>query len=190
MKTTTGALVTAVDAQGPAVGSLWVGDVLLSIGPNTVTFKDLSKITARLAPNALVVASVFRAGKPQSVALTIGRLPDPPADPALTGDEDTWVPALKVGVANTTADIRKAIKASDESSGLIVTQLRPAGPGALAGLKVGDLITHAGTKQLTTVADIAKVKTPTPQAPLLIRIVRDGNPTFVAITGETDLQFP
>ena len=28
---------------------------------------------------------------------------------------------------------------------MYLTQLRPAGPGALAGLKVGDLITHLGT---------------------------------------------
>jgi S1-C subfamily serine protease len=122
--------------------------------------------------------------------LTIGRLPEPPADPTLTGDEDTWVPSLRLGVANTTPDIRRAIKANDESSGLIVTQLRPAGPGALAGLKVGDLITHLGTKQLVDVADLAKVATPTPQAPLLIRVVRDGSATFVAITGEAELQFP
>jgi S1-C subfamily serine protease len=186
MKTPTGILVTAVDAQGPATGALWVGDVLLSVGSTAVTFKNLSKITARLTPKALVVASVLRAGKQQSVALTIGRLPDPPSDPALTGDQDTWVPALKLGVANTTADIRKTIKATDEPSGLIVTQLRPAGPGAMAGLKVGDLITHAGTKQLVGVADIATVATPTPQAPLLVRVVRDGSPTFVAITGEAE----
>ncbi len=190
MKKPTGALVTSIDAQGPAVGTLWVGDVLLSIDKNTVTFKNLSKITARLAPNALVVASVLRAGKPESVALKIGRLPDPPADPALGGDEDTWVPPLELGVANTTADIRKAVKASDEASGLIVTQLRPAGAGALAGLKVGDLITHLGPKQLVDVSDVSKVGTPTPQHPLLVRVVRDGNATFVAITGEAELQFP
>jgi hypothetical protein len=35
-------------------------------------------------------------------------------------------------------------------------------------------------------ADIAKVAAPTPQAPLLIRVVRDGMPNFVAITGEAD----
>src|ERR1700732_462408 len=46
MKTPTGLLVTAVDAGGPAVGALWVGDVLLSIGSSAVTFKSLSKITA------------------------------------------------------------------------------------------------------------------------------------------------
>jgi serine protease Do len=183
MKTPTGILVTAVDAQGPAAGALWVGDVLLGIGSSAVTFKNMTKITARLAPKALVVASVLRGGKQQSVALTIGRLPDPPPDPALTGDQDTWVPALKLGVAGTTADIRKTIKANDEPSGLIVTQLRPAGPGALAGLKVGDLITHAGTRQLVGVSDLAKVATPTPEAPLLIRVLHDGSPTFIAITG-------
>src|SRR5882762_9362272 len=187
MKKATGALVTSVDAQGPAVGALLVGDVLLKIGASAVTFKNLSKITARLAPNTLVVASVLRGGSEQSVALTIGRLPDPPADPALTGDVDTWVPSLRLGVANATADIRKTLKAADEPSGLIVTQLRPAGPGALAGLKVGDLITHAGARQLAGVSDIATIATPTPQAPLLLRVVRDGNATFVAVTGEAEL---
>src|SRR6202166_3692635 len=173
MKKSTGALVTAVDAQGPAVGALMVGDVLLKIGSSTVTFREMSKITARLAPHALVVATVFRAGSEQSVALTIGRLPDPPADPALTGDVDTWVPALRLGGANATAEIRKTIKAADEPSGLIVTQLRPTGTGALAGLKVGDLITHAGTKQLIDVADIEKIGQPSPATPLLLRVVRD-----------------
>ena len=186
MKTPTGILVTSIDSKGPAAGALVVGDVLLSIGPSTVTFKDLTKITARLAPKTLVVASILRAGKQASVGLTIGRLPDPPSDPALTGDLDTWVPNLNLGVANTTEEIRKTIKASDELSGLIVTQLRPAGAGALAGLKVGDLITHAGTKQLVGVADLAKVAAPSPQAPLLVRVVRDGAPSFIVITGEAE----
>jgi serine protease Do len=150
-----------------------------------VTFTGLSKITSRLKPDTLVVASVLRAGTQQSVALNIGRLPDPPTDPALTGGQDTWVPALRLGVATTTPEIRKAIKANEESSGLIVTQLRPTGPGAIAGLKIGDLITHAGSKQLIEPADIATVATPTPAAPLLIRIVREGAANFVAVTGET-----
>jgi serine protease Do len=184
MKTPAGALVTALDPQGPAVGTLLIGDVLLSVGPTPVIFGDLSKVTARLAPNSLVVLTVLRAGKQQSLALKIGRLPDPPADPALTGAQDTWVPALGFGVADTTPEIRKAIKAEDESSGVIVTQLRPAGPGALAGLKVGDLITHVGTKQLRGPADIVAVNKPTAQVPLLVRIVREGTPGFIAITGE------
>jgi serine protease Do len=186
MKTPTGVLVTAVDAEGPAVGALWVGDVVLRIGGSVVTFKDLSKISARLQPKTLVVASVLRAGKQESIALTIGRLTDPPSDPALTGDLDTWVHSLRLGVANTTPEIRKAIKAGDEASGLIVTQLRPAGPGALAGLKVGDLITHAGPKQLIGATDLVTVAAPSPRAPLLIRVVREGTPSFVAVTGEAE----
>jgi serine protease Do len=190
MKSPAGVLVTSVDAQGPSNGALAVGDVLLKIGTSTVTFKGLSKITARLKPKALVVAVVYREGTQQSVALTVGQLPTPPADPALTGDRDTWVSALRLGVANTTEAIRKAIKAGDEPSGLIVTQLRPEGPGTLAGLKVGDLITHVGTRQLTDVTEIAQVPKPTPDAPVLIRVVRDGNASFVAVTGDAESSFP
>ena len=186
MQTPSGALVTALDPQGPAVGALSIGDVLLSIDSVPVTFKDLSKITARLAPNALANVTIIRAGTRQLVALKIGRLPEPVSNPAQSGGQDTWVPALGFGVADTTTEIRKAIKATDESSGLIVTQLRPAGAGALAGLKVGDLVTHAGTKQLTAPADIAAVAKPTRQAPLLVRIVREGSSAFIAITGEAE----
>jgi len=183
LKTPTGALVTAVDAQGPASGTLLIGDVLLAIGSEHVTFKNLSKITARLVPNALITLSIVRSGVQQSVAMKIGRLPEPVSDPTLTGGQDTWVPSLRIGVADTTAEIRKALKA-DEPSGLIITQLRPAGAGALAGLRVGDLITHLGTTQLREPSAIAKVATPTPQAPLLLRVVRDGSPVFVAVTGD------
>ncbi len=149
-----------------------------------MAFRDLSKVTARLVPNAIVTLTVFRSGAAQSVAMKIGRLPDPISDPALTGGQDVWVSALKIGVAETSAEIRRAIKATDEPVGLIVTQLRPAGPGALAGLKVGDLITHLGANQLNSAADIEAVAKPTTQAPLLLRVVRDGAPAFVALTGE------
>jgi serine protease Do len=184
MKTATGALITAVDAQGPAAGALTIGDVLLKVGSTPVTFKDLSKITARLAPGALVILVILRSGDQQSVAMKIGTLPEPVSDPTMTGGRDTWVPALWLAVADTTSEIRRALKANDEPTGLIVTQLRPSGPGALAGLKVGDLITHLGTKPLLHAEDMLAVATPTAKAPVLLRLVREGSPVFVAVTGE------
>jgi S1-C subfamily serine protease len=93
------------------------------------------------------------------------------------------VPNLKLGVANTTREIRSTLKAPDEATGLIVTQLRPVGAGALAGLKIGDLITHAGTKRLTDVSDLASVSAPSVQTPLVLRIVHEGLPSFIAVTG-------
>jgi len=186
VKTAGGALITALDRQGPADGILRVGDVLLKLGSTPVTFAALPKIAARLAPGSRVDMIVVRGGVQQPLSLTVGRLPDPPSDPALSGGQDTWVANLALGLANATPEIRKAIKADGEDSGLIVTQLRRAGPGALAGLKVGDLITHAGTKQLTDVADLATVSRPSREMPLLVRIVRDGSPRFVAITGSDE----
>ena len=180
----TGALITSVDGRGPAAGTLAVGDVLLKVRSSVVTFRDLSKITARLKPGATVNLVILRSGEQQTVALTIGRLPEPASDPAMSGGTDTWVPALRLGVADTTSEIRKALRAGDEPSGLIVTQLRPGGPGAVAGLKVGDLLTHLGTKQLVHPDDMTGVAKPTPKAPLLLRLVRDGSAVFVAVTGE------
>jgi serine protease Do len=183
MKKATGALITTVDAQGPAAGTLTIGDVLLKVGASPVTFNDLSKVTARLVPAALVTLTILRSGAEQSVAMKIGMLPEPVSDLTMSGGTDTWVPALRLGVADTTSEIRQALKAGDEPTGLIVTQLRPAGPGALAGLKVGDMITHLGTTPLLHAADIAAVAKPTPQDPVLLRVVREGSAVFVAVTG-------
>ena len=186
VNSTGGLLVTAVEPHAPVENSLRVGDVLLRMGSNPVTFDGLGKIAARLRPGSTVEATVQRDGLQLSIPLKIGQLPDPPNSPLLMADRDTWVPNLRLGVANTTKEIRKAIKADDETGGLIVTQLRPAGAGALAGLKIGDLITHAGTKRLTDVADLAAVSQPSTKNPLLLRVFRDGSPRFVAITGSEE----
>jgi serine protease Do len=162
----------------------------VSINSAPARFRTLSTITARLMPDSLATIKIARDGKEQSLAIKVARLPDPPEESAGLGGQDSWVPALGLGVAETTVDIRNAIKANTEASGLIVTQLRPAGPGALAGLKVGDLITHVGTKQLLTIPELAAVHVPTRQAPLLLRVVREGSAAFVAITGETEIALP
>ncbi|MGH8208140.1 MAG: trypsin-like peptidase domain-containing protein [Steroidobacteraceae bacterium] len=181
-----GALVTALEPKGPSADTLRVGDVLLSIGNAPVTFESLGKVAGRLHPGATVEAMVMRDGRREPLSLLIGQLPDPPTDPALTGDTDTWVPSLELGVARSTRAMRRAIKANDETGGLIVTQLRPAGAAALAGLKIGDLITYAGSKHLDNIADLAAVSRPSAKQPLLLLILRDGAPRFVAVTGSDE----
>ena len=184
------ALITALDPHGPSTGSLAIGDVLVSINSIPATFKTLSTITARLTPDSLATVKITRDGKEQTLAIKVARLPDPPDDSVASGGQDSWVAALGLGVADTTTDIRNAVKANNEPTGLIVTQLRPAGAGALAGLKVGDLITHVGTKQLIASSDLTAVRVPTRQAPLLLRVVREGSPAFVAITGDSEISRP
>ncbi len=178
-----GALITELAPGGPADGTLGVGDVLLSIGPTPVTFRALSRIAARLVPGQQVDVTMIRDGMQISRLIRIGQLPDPPSDPGLSGGPDTWVPNLGLGVANATSESRRALKASAQAGGLIVTQLRPTGAGAMAGLKVGDLITYAGAQQLSDVEELASVSLPSPQRPLLLLVVRDGTHRFIAITG-------
>jgi serine protease Do len=186
LKSTEGALITAVDPDGPAKDILGVGDVLLSIGARPVVLAHLPRRAARLTPGTAVELVVQRDGTRLPISFKVGRLPNPPSDPGLTGGADTWAPNLALGLADSTPEVRKAIKADGETNGLIVTQIRAAGAGALAGLRVGDLITHAGTKRLTGVADLATVDTPTKKLPLLLRVVRDGAPSFIAVTGSEE----
>ncbi|HEY6925504.1 MAG TPA: trypsin-like peptidase domain-containing protein [Steroidobacteraceae bacterium] len=181
-----GALVTAVAGDGPSKETLHVGDVLLTINSTSVTFESMGHLVGRLKPGSTPQATVMRNGHHEQVLLLIGQLPEPADHPGRTGESDTWVPALEMGIAQTTPDMRAAIKANDESSGLIVTQLRPNGPGALAGLRIGDLITYAGTKHLKDVSELKNVDRPSTRLPLLLRVFHDGAPGFVAVTGSKD----
>jgi S1-C subfamily serine protease len=183
VKTQSSALITAIEPMGPAHGLLQVEDVLLRIGTVSVTVAQLPKIAARLIPGTRGALAVIRDGVELSIPFTVGQLPDPPSDPSVSGGPDAWVTNLALGLADTRAEVRKALKADNEPSGLIVTQLRAAGAGALAGLRIGDLISHAGSKQLTAVTDLATVDMPSLQQPLVLRVVRDGSPSFVAVTG-------
>lgn len=183
LPTPTGALIAALEPHGPSAGALAIGDVVTRVGTTPVTFSDLGKTMVRLQPGTTVDVTVIRGCVEIPLPVRVGRLPEPPTDAALTGAPDTWIRNLAIGLANTTPDIRKALKADDESGGLIVTQLRRAGPGAMAGLRIGDLITQAGAKKLTDVMDLSTISRPTPQLPLLLRVIRDGSPRFVAITG-------
>ena len=182
---TAGTLVTAVEPDGPSSNTLRVGDVILNVNKMPVSTEDLGKIMARLKPGVSVPAVVLRDGTKQSLALNVGQLPDPPPNPAMSGEVDTWVPTLELAVVNSTSAIRKALKA-DEDYGLVVTQLRRVGIAGLAGLRVGDLITHAGPQPLESVGELAAFGQPSPQNPMLLRIVRAGAPRFVALTGVED----
>ena len=181
-----GALVTALDPDGPSKDALHIGDVVLSIESTPVTFESMGRLVGRLKPGSTPRATVMRDGHHQQVLLLIGQLPEPHDQPSRTGEADTWVPGLEMGVAATTPDMRAAIKASGETSGLIVTQLRPNGPAALAGLRIGDLITYAGTRHLESVSELKGVDRPSHRLPLLLRMIRDGIPGFVAVTGSEE----
>jgi serine protease Do len=186
LKSPDGALITAVSSDGPSKDALHVGDVLMSIESTPVTFESMGRIVGRLKPGATPHAKVMRDGHQEQVLLLIGQLPEPPEQPGRTGELDTWVPALEMGIAETTSEMRAAIKANDESSGLIVTQLRPNGPAALGGLRIGDLLTYAGTKHLKSVSDLQGIDKPSKRTPLLLRVFRDGTPGFVAVTGSEE----
>lgn len=178
-----GVLITAVDPNGPSAGALLAADVLLSVDSKPVEASDLGKVVVHLQPGVSVLGSVMRNGIVQSVSLLVGQLPDPAPDPLHGGDRDVWVPSLELGVALSTEDIRRALKATDEKGGLIVTQLRPDGAGAMAGLKIGDLLTHVGSTRLESAEQLASVRVPSVSLPLLLRVVRNGAPGYLAITG-------
>lgn len=72
---TEGALVSGVEAGGPAAASLRSGDVILSFNGNQVKrSRDLPRIVGREQPNTAVPVRVVRDGVEQTVTVTLGLL--------------------------------------------------------------------------------------------------------------------
>jgi serine protease Do len=132
LPTPAGALVSAVEAGGPAAqAGIMQGDVIVRFDGKAVDSSgDLPRIVAASRPGARVVAQVFRNGAPRDVTITVGewraqRRPGPQAAPNKLG---------LVLVLPSPAQRRER----KLEHGLIIE--RAQGAAARAELKTGDVV--------------------------------------------------
>lgn len=137
-----GALVAQVLDKGPAQqGGLLVGDVILAAnGQPIVVSGDLPHLVGALKPGSKVVLDLMRDGERKTVSLEVGSLPD--EGNQLLADEASGVERnsnrLGVSVVDLTAEQKQA---ADLVGGVLIKDVQQ-GPGALIGLRPGDVITH------------------------------------------------
>ena len=186
METAKGALVAEVTDGSPAAAAgLRQGDVILSVGDNTVDdVRALVRTVAELKTGESESMAVWRDGAEHQLRVTIGTAPaeqavamDPSGDEAPSG-------RLGLAVAPVTPELKARFGFDDKAKGAVVVDVDSNGPAAEAGIRTGDLIVKAGGTSVDgpqALADAVNVATTNERKTVLLMVERNGEPLFVAV---------
>ena len=193
LKEARGALVTDVP-DGPAKDAgVKTGDIITGFnGADVKDSRDLVRRVADAEVGKAVPLAVLRAGKTESLTITLGRRESAEGDaqPAVakaTPPAATEKTVLGMKLQALSDDLRSKLSLPAGTEGLAVGDVDPASDAAAKGMQTGDLITEAGQQKVKSIADFEARIDEAKQAgrkSLLLLIRRAGDPRFVALSVE------
>lgn len=207
-----GVRVQSISSESPAYKSeLRTGDIILKVDNVPVAESiDLQREVQRKKVGQKLQLAVWRDGQELTLAVATAELPtearaisrsqpaepEPedeaqpetipsiPSTPDGQGDEKEESPApspLGLEVQALTPDLALA-KKSKAQSGWIVTDSTPGTEAAVAGIKVGDIITEINGQAVTSADSLTEIlKQRTPGKSTLLLVERDGNTSYVVL---------
>ncbi len=167
-----GALINAVEIDSPAdKGGIEPGDVIVKLdGHEIIDADDLPHLVGMIAPETMTKVVIVREGKRKVLNVTVG---------ALDGDQDS------VAETNNSSSDRLglAVKPVSEDQlrelrlrgGVLVTEVLPDSPAALAEIKQGDILVQLGYSRINDTDEYVRVIADLPKnSPILVRFYRGG----------------
>jgi serine protease Do len=185
-----GALVASVEPDSPAAkAGVQPGDVIVSVnGHHVGNQRELAINISQLAPGNTATLAVLRNGGNKTLDVTVGTLRADQAS-GRVGNSPQGSPALGVGLQALTPDMRQQLGVPDNVRGPVIAEVKPGSTAEQAGLQAGDVIIAVGEKNVSTPAEATREirdSLKNNQA-VALRIIRDGQPAFVAVApGESD----
>jgi serine protease Do len=167
-----GALINTVEIDSPAdKGGIEPGDVIVKLnGQEIIDADDLPHLIGMLAPDTQSKIEVIRQGKRKVLKVTIG---------ALDGDESNIAQAEK----NNSDRLGLTVKSVSEDQlrtlklrgGILVVEVLPDSPSAVAGIKAGDILVQLGYSRIDDADEYQQVIAELPKStPILVRFYRQG----------------
>ncbi len=149
--------------------------------------RDLVKKVGNTEVGKTVRVVVLRAGKSQTLKVTLGRREEAEAVPAsqpIPESEPQEKEILGLTVAPLTSEVRSELGLDEEISGLVVSDVNDTSTAYEKGLRAGDVLTEASQQILLTIADLENRIDEAKEAgrkSLLLLVRRGGDPRFVAL---------
>jgi len=181
LKTPTGALIAEPQVDGPAAkAGLKSGDVITSVDAAEVKDpRDLARKIAASGPEKTVRLGIVRDGQERTISVTLGQLPDAKVRKA-SSEERGGHKLSSLGLTVTPA----AQVEGAGAKGLAIVSVDPHGKAAELGFQQGDIILKAGSKAVSSPADLANAMSEAAAAGrknTLVMVKRDQAQHYVAV---------
>ncbi len=150
-----GAIVSAIEPGGPADDSdLALGDVIVGFdGERVEDIADLQRKVVETRPGTQIELSVYRAGEPTSVAVTIGELDLENEGRQAAVEVEDLTTSFGMNLQDLTAETARQLDLPRDTRGAVVTGVDPGGPAQVGGVRPGDVITSVNRVPVETAAD-------------------------------------
>lgn len=176
------AWVRQVSADTPAQrAGIHVGDVITQIDKQKIESADdvVDFVSSRAVGNRVAIA-YLRDGRPGSIQVTLGELPEDAV--ARRADPDVAQPeGVGVSMQTLSPEVAKLLGMDGSAKGAVVTEVVPGSRAARAGLRAEDVIVEVNRKPVASAEQAAAALKENPKAGHLLRIRRGGSAQFVTI---------
>ncbi|MFL5268333.1 MAG: DegQ family serine endoprotease [Stellaceae bacterium] len=185
-----GAMIAAIDPASPAAqAKLQPGDVILGYDNKPIDrSRQLPRLVADTPPETMVKVAMWRDGKQQEVELKVAALnANRPAPPPPEPEKPKVPPSLEIlglKLTKITAELRKQYSLSDTAKGVVVTEVPQNSPGAMQGLRPGDLVTAIGHEAVGGLEELQQKVAAAKKLGrknTLVRVEREGTTRFLAL---------
>lgn len=183
MKGEKGALIAEVVKDSPAEkGGLNAGDIILEFDGKTIKdMHDLPRLAAVTPVGKRASVKVLRDGKTLEKTVVIERMADSGQS---TQKEASAEARFGLVVADLTKDIAARLRIQ-ETSGVVVTEVKPGSAADEAGISVGDIIRQINTTPVKNTREYAKLVSSLKKGATVPFLVRRGDSSlFVALKVE------
>jgi serine protease Do len=182
---TKGALVASVESGSPAENAgLKVGDLVTHAENQVIEGpRDLSRAVARTKPESRLSLTVVRNGQTQDFTIAVGRREEDglKQTEALESSEKDGK-RLGLRVAPIPESMRRRLGL--DAGGLMVSDVELGSPAGESGIRSGDVIVTINNREISQPSDLVEewAKARRENRPILLRVNRDGQPLFVAVS--------
>ena len=195
LKDRNGAVVLNVSPGGAAArAGVEPGDVIIAYNGKPIRNRDeLVAMVTATKPATTVPLRIIRDRQERTISVTVEEL-DLEAETATsrsdnqggngnTPEETTSGFGLTLG--NITPDVQQRLRLDRNTQGAVVTDVESGSPAARSGLAPGDVIMRVGRQPVNTAADASRELGRIPSGgTAFLRVLRNGQETFVAVTKE------
>ncbi|WP_284945326.1 Do family serine endopeptidase [Acidisoma cladoniae] len=182
-----GALIAAIEPNSPAAkAGLQPGDVIETVNKATIhNPRDLAVDIAGIAPGDTADLTIIRNGKSQDVSLQVAELKTKVAANDQQNQPGSHQGGVGLALAPLTPDLRNQLGVPDGTDGAVVAQVVPNSAADQAGIQQGDVVLGVNSSTVGSPDQAARAIRAAIHAnsgALALRILRQGQPIFVAVT--------